>query len=135
MAKHELGSGRSSGTIGYELCFESKQSFPLKVAFHLHRGPHMTSEKLQGRDWVSARERHTALAVRLLWQVLAPSLSNGKISNICKILQDFGGLVLGCIKTKATTASDRDLGDLYTESGQTLQGSFSAVSKSNFASK
>jgi len=68
VAKHELGSGRSSGTIGYELCFESKQSFPLKVAFHLHRGPHMTSEKLQGRDWVSARERHTALAVRLLWQ-------------------------------------------------------------------
>ena len=28
-----------------------------------------------------------------------------------------------------------DLGDLYTESGQTLQGSFSAVSKPNFASK
>ena len=28
-----------------------------------------------------------------------------------------------------------DLGDLYTESGQTLQGSFSAVSKQNFASK
>ena len=27
------------------------------------------------------------------------------------------------------------LGDLYTESGQTLQGSFSAVSKPNFASK
>ena len=26
-------------------------------------------------------------------------------------------------------------GDLYTESGQTLQGSFSAVSKPNFASK
>ena len=28
-----------------------------------------------------------------------------------------------------------DLGDLYTESGQTLQSSFSAVSKPNFASK
>ena len=28
-----------------------------------------------------------------------------------------------------------DLGDLYAESGQTLQGSFSAVSKPNFASK
>ena len=27
------------------------------------------------------------------------------------------------------------LGDLYAESGQTLQGSFSAVSKPNFASK
>ena len=27
------------------------------------------------------------------------------------------------------------LGDMYTESGQTLQGSFSAVSKPNFASK
>ena len=31
--------------------------------------------------------------------------------------------------------SAQDLGDLYTESGQTLQGSFSAVSKPNFASK
>ena len=30
---------------------------------------------------------------------------------------------------------DKDLGDLYAESGQTLQGSFSAVSKPNFASK
>ena len=30
---------------------------------------------------------------------------------------------------------DFDLGDLYTESGQTLQSSFSAVSKPNFASK
>ena len=29
----------------------------------------------------------------------------------------------------------RHLGDLYTESGQTLKGSFSAVSKLNFASK
>ena len=29
----------------------------------------------------------------------------------------------------------RHLGDLYAESGQTLQGSFSAVSKPNFASK
>ena len=28
-----------------------------------------------------------------------------------------------------------DLGDLYAESGQILQGSFSAVSKPNFASK
>ena len=28
-----------------------------------------------------------------------------------------------------------NLGDLYTESGQTLQGSFSAVSKPNFARK
>ena len=28
-----------------------------------------------------------------------------------------------------------DLGDLYTDSGQTLQGSFSTVSKPNFASK
>ena len=29
----------------------------------------------------------------------------------------------------------KDLGDLYAESGQTLRGSFSAVSKQNFASK
>ena len=29
----------------------------------------------------------------------------------------------------------KHLGDLYAESGQTLQGSFSAVSKPNFASK
>ena len=28
-----------------------------------------------------------------------------------------------------------DLGDLYAESGQTLQGSFSSISKPNFASK
>ena len=28
-----------------------------------------------------------------------------------------------------------DLGDLYAENGQTLQGSFSAVSKPNFANK
>ena len=32
-------------------------------------------------------------------------------------------------------ARNRNLGDLYAESGQTLQGSFSAVSKPNFASK
>ena len=31
--------------------------------------------------------------------------------------------------------SDAYLGDLYAESGQTIQGSFSAVSKPNFASK
>ena len=30
---------------------------------------------------------------------------------------------------------EENLGDLYAESGQTLQGSFSAVSKPNFASK
>ena len=32
-------------------------------------------------------------------------------------------------------SSTGDLGDLYAESGQTLQGLFSAVSKPNFASK
>ena len=32
-------------------------------------------------------------------------------------------------------AASEHLGDLYAESGQTLQGSFSAVSKPNFASK
>ena len=33
-----------------------------------------------------------------------------------------------------TSESSRHLGDLYAESGQTLQGSFSAVSKPNFSS-
>ena len=62
---HEVAT--ASG-VGYELCFESKHSFPLRVGFHLHRGPHLTSDGLTKRDWVSPRQRHTALAVRLLWQ-------------------------------------------------------------------
>ena len=36
---------------------------------------------------------------------------------------------------RTTHYTNVDLGDLYAESGQTLQGSFSAVSKPNFASK
>ena len=40
------------------------------------------------------------------------------------------------IRGEAVTSRPRNhLGDLYAESGQTLQGSFSAVSKPNFASK
>ena len=39
------------------------------------------------------------------------------------------------VSIAAAKHAEWHLGDLYTESGQTLQGSFSAVSKPNFASK
>ena len=41
----------------------------------------------------------------------------------------------GVVGLQAQDERLADLGDLYTESGQTLQGSFSAVSKPDFASK
>ena len=40
----------------------------------------------------------------------------------------------GCTSAQPSVCARAYLGDLYTESGQTLQGSFSAVSKPNFAS-
>ena len=39
------------------------------------------------------------------------------------------------MKSKDQKSTPVNLGDLYTESGQTLQGSFSAVSKPNFGSR
>ena len=41
----------------------------------------------------------------------------------------------GSPTSQNTYPRNNNLGDLYAESGQTLQGSFSAVSKPNFASK
>ncbi len=40
----------------------------------------------------------------------------------------------GCTSAQPSVCARAYLGDLYKESGQTLQGSFSAVSKPNFAS-
>ena len=49
-----------------------------------------------------------------------------------------GKIYLGHVDARKARRDAREqghLGDLYAESGQTLQGSFSAVSKPNFASK
>ena len=64
-----------------------------------------------------------------------PGEGSGEGSNITP----FGKLSAKFGKGKAGTVPSGvpafDLGDLYTESGQTSEGSFSAVSKPNFAKK
>ena len=67
------------------------------------------------------------------------------LSNYLDLLENFRGLLRGCIDADlfvyrihyATLQwlTQLYLGDLYAESGHTLEGSFSAVSKPNFASK
>ena len=84
------------------------------------RGGHRDDDAL---DWV-AGEMFRGLSFDLLGKLQQSKFQPGKVR------------VHARQRDRPESGKDRlDLGDLYAESGQTLQGSFSAVSKPNFASK
>ena len=64
--------------------------------------------------------------------LINPLPEQGAIARVLEVVQGSEELLPG---DAAALIPVEDLGDLYTESGQTLQGSFSAVSKPIFATK
>ena len=88
----------------------------------LPRMPNMDTE----RTWKCSPSLVLARGLKALW--LRPYGSDQeKYSRV--------HAATGSAATGTSTGSPLNLGDLYAESGQTLQSSFSAVSKPNFASK
>ena len=110
-----------------EICNEKKRANLGRVAPTGARG--MSDGKIRGLSSGDANTRGCvdASCGDLGWIAERASSSTQLVKHRYISRIQLGSGVLGVIKD--------DLGDLYAESGQTLQGSFSAVSKTNFASK
>ena len=105
-------------------------------------------EKNHPPNCIASLSENPAWRNSTIWPILSSakeSPGDSMLKNCCDM--DGGGVlgtspVMTLCRTSSFTErlsarapSLKDLGDLYTESGQTLQGSFSAVSKPIFASK